>query len=380
VIPLPEARRRWREACEAAVRPAAVEQVAPADSLDRRLARPVIARRASPATRCAAMDGIAVRAADTVGAPVVLGPGSFEPVDTGAPVGDGWDAVVVREQIVLRPDGSADVLVAVTAGDDVRPPGEDIGAGSELFGAGTRMGPVEIAAAVAAGVDLVTLVLRPRVGIVPTGDEVVAADGVVPDGAVIDSNSPMLAALVVLAGAEPVTVPIVPDAPNRLLAALTDAAACDLVLVVAGSAGGRRDHTAEVLAVAGEVLVRGVAMRPGHPVVLGTARGTPAIGLPGYPIAAMAAFHAFAAPEIARLRGVPLPSVEARLADRIAARTVTRLVPVRIDGGIAHPLPGKAGAIRAALGADGMLEVEPGRDLVAGDRVTVHPFRLPVGE
>jgi putative molybdopterin biosynthesis protein len=375
-----EARRLWREACDGVIRPAPVERIAPPDALHRRLAGPVIARRASPATRCAAMDGIAVRAADTAGAPVVLAPGTFAPVDTGAPVASRWDAVVVRERVVIRTDGSAEVRVAVEVGEDIRPVGEDIAAGQELLPAGTRIGPIEIAAAVAAGADVVDVDRPPRVAIVPTGDEIVAAEAAAGAASVIDSNSPMLAALVRLARAEPVAHPIVPDAPERLADAIRDAAACELILVVAGSSAGGRDHTAAVIAGAGTLLVRGVRMRPGHPVLLGVAYGTPVIGLPGYPIAAAAAFHVFAAPLIARLRGVAVPVVDAPLADRVGARPVTRVVPVRLAGGLAHPLPGKAGAIRSALGADGMIEVAPGRDLAAGDRVSVQPFQHPVGE
>jgi putative molybdopterin biosynthesis protein len=357
-----------------------VELVAPAQALDRHVAEPVIARRASPATRCAAMDGIAVRAADTAGAPVVLAPGAFAAVDTGAPVGDEWDAVVVRERTAIRPDGSADVQVTVEPGEDVRPAGEDIAAGQEVLPAGIGIGPIEIAAAVAAGVDLIAVHRPRRVAIVPTGDEIVAPDGLLGAASVIDSNSPMLAALVRLTQAEPVAYPIVPDAPDRLAEAIRDAAACDLILVVAGSSGGGRDHTAAVIADAGTLLVQGVGMRPGHPVLLGVAHDTPVIGLPGYPIAATAAFHAFAAPAIARLRGVDVPVIEAELADRVGARPVTRLVPVRLAGGTAYPLPGKAGAIRSALGADGMIEVEPGRDLTPGEPVRVRPFRHPMGE
>ncbi len=372
---LPDARRLWAAACGGG-EPRTIEMVAVTAALDRRLAETVIAHRASPPTRCAAMDGIAVRAADTAAAPLILAPGAFEPVDTGAPVADRWDAVVVREVVRHRDDGSAEVLAAVAAGADLRPPGEDIAEGAVLLEAGTIIGPIEIAAAVAAGHATLPVTAAPRVAIVPTGDEIVSSGEVMAGSSVVDSNTPMLAALVRLAGCEPALHPVVPDDPARMTAALRDAATgCQLVLIVAGSSGGRRDHTASVIREAGSVVVQGVAMRPGHPVVLGTAHGIPAIGIPGYPIAAAAAFHAFAAPLLAGLRGVPLPLVGARLGDRMSGRVPTRLVPVRLADGIAHPLPGKAGAIRAALGADGMVEVAPGHDLAAGDEVVVQLFR-----
>jgi putative molybdopterin biosynthesis protein len=212
----------------------------------------------------------------------------------------------------------------------VRASGEDFAAGELLVPAGLRLRPGDLAAAAAGGHLTVTVARNPVVAIIPTGDEIRAVGTALRHGDIIDTNSLMLAARCRQLGATPVVSTVVPDDPDALAAELRDAAGrADLVLVIAGSSRGRGDHTAAVLAQVGGVAVAGVAVRPGHPALLGHAKRpeaaqghraahraaiAPVIGLPGYPLATAAIFELFAAPMLGAITG------QAPAAERVRAR------------------------------------------------------------
>ena len=356
------------------------ERVPVADALGRVTAAPVTARWPSPRSDCAAMDGIAVSAAimsaAVAGAAVAdaavadaavadaavagaadpgegagggaaadavrVPAGTFEWIDTGDPMPDGTDTVVVRERLLPRADGSvlitrgadgdvtdgAGVTAAgetiVARGRHVRPAGEDFAAGEVLVPAGRRLRPGDLAAAAADGRVSLAVARRPVVAIIPTGDEIRPAGSALRHGDIIDTNSVMLAARCRLAGAVPMVSDVQPDDPDALASGIRQAAlGADLVLVIAGSSHGRGDHAGAVLAQVGGVAVTGVAIRPGHPALLGHVkrpsagpgrRGerdrtgiAPVIGLPGYPLAAAVVFELFAAPLLATVGGRPGP-------------------------------------------------------------------------
>jgi putative molybdopterin biosynthesis protein len=328
------------------------ERIALGDALGRVTSSPVAARWPSPRANCAAMDGIAVRAAD-LSAPGAAGPedrrangpadegandpairlagDQFQWIDTGDPMPPGADTVVMREWLLPRADGGVVVTgpadttdVLVLPGKNVRAEGEDFAAGELLVPAGRRLRPGDLAAVAAGGHTTVSVRRRPVVAIVPTGDEIRPVGAVLARGDILDTNSLMLAARCRQLGAAPQVGAIVPDEPDALVAAVRQAAAdADLVLVIAGSSRGRGDHAATVLAQVGGVAVAGVAVRPGHPALLGHAKRSPAadgphgtgarqardagvapvIGLPGYPLATAVIFELFAAPLLAALAG-----------------------------------------------------------------------------
>jgi putative molybdopterin biosynthesis protein len=345
VRPLPQAAyARWLDALARAgwsARPgsggpgeAGSERVAVGEALGRVTTAPVVARWPSPRADCAAMDGIAVRADQlAVAAPagdgtVRLPAGAFEWIDTGDPMPPGTDTVIVRERLLPQADGS--VLVAPAAGQEndgrrtghaargrnVRATGEDFTAGEVLVPAGRWLRPGDLAAVAASGHVSVTAARRPVVAVIPTGDEIRPVGTVPRFGDIIDTNSLMLAARCRQLGAVPLVSAVVPDDPDALAVELRHAAGrADLVLVIAGSSRGRGDHAAAVLAQVGGVAVAGVAVRPGHPALLGHAKRpdashadkraaiAPVIGLPGYPLATAVIFELFALPVLAALTG-----------------------------------------------------------------------------
>ena len=397
--PAAEALAAWEEVCMAAGCPERLGAVRlPLDeAVGRVTAEPVWARTSSPPFDAAAMDGIAVRAADTVGAsettPVRLEAGAFEIVDTGDPIPGDFDAVVMREDV--HTDGGAVELRAAAAPyQHVRSIGEDVSAAELLLPTGHRLRPVDVAAAGAAGATELVVRRRPVVAVIPTGDEIRPVGSELGEGELPDTNSVMLAAQAEAVGAEVRRFEIVPDEPDQIAAAVRGAApGADLVVVIAGSSAGRDDYTAAVVAKVGTLAVHGVAVRPGHPVVLGVVEGTaepgdaadagalatpvpvpapadgpratPILGAPGYPVSASLTFDIFAAPLLARLEGAPPPEsaiAQARLARKLASTMgMDDWVRVRLGrvGGrlVATPLPRGAGVLTSLVRADGLLVV-----------------------
>jgi putative molybdopterin biosynthesis protein len=393
-VPAAQALDAWRDARAAAGCPARVEaiRVPVAAAVGRVTAEPVWAGRSSPAFDSSAMDGIAVRAADTIGAaettPVLLPAGEYEVVDTGDPLPAGYDAVVMREHVHRTEDGAAELRAAVAPYQHVRSIGEDISAAELLLPEGHRLRPVDVAACAAAGAVELAVRRAPVVVIVPTGDEIRPIGSELAPGDILDTNSLMLAAQAREVGCEARVTDIISDDPAAITAALrTAAAGADLVILIAGSSAGRDDYTARVVAEAGTLAVHGVAVRPGHPVVLGTVDGEPAtsvLGAPGYPVSAALTFDIFAAPMLADLEGAApreRPSTTARLARKLpSAIGMDDWVRVRLGrvGGevVATPLPRGAGVLTSLVRADGLLMVPSGLEgHHAGAQVRVELLR-----
>jgi len=381
-IPAGDALAAW---LEGVTRVDAVE-VALADAPGRVTAAPVWALRSSPAYDASAMDGIAVRASDTVGAtetsPRTLA--RYTVVDTGDALPDGCDAVVMREHVHWA-DGVPEVRAAAAPWQHVRTIGEDVSATELLLPEGHRLRPVDVAAAGAAGHVALAVRRAPHVVIIPTGDEVRPLGHDPAPGELVDTNSLMLGAQAREVGCTVESLPVLPDDSARIGAAVADAAGrADLVIVIAGSSAGRDDYTAEVIGRVGELLVHGVAVRPGHPVVLGRVGGTAVLGAPGYPVSAALTFEIFALPLLAALEGaapVERPRARARLARRLAsslgADDWIRVRLGRVAGGlVATPLPRGAGVLTSLVRADGLLVVPAaleGHD--AGTEVEVRLLR-----
>jgi molybdopterin molybdotransferase/putative molybdopterin biosynthesis protein len=389
-VPAARAHQAWRDTREAAGCPARLPAllIPVGQAAGLVTAGPVWAVRSSPAFDAAGMDGIAVRSADTVGAsettPVCLAADGYDVVDTGDPMPAGRDAVVMREHVHYQGE-VAEIRAAVPPYQHVRSIGEDVSAGELLLPEGHRLRAADVAAAAAAGVTDLLVRRRPVVTILPTGDEVRPIGAETGPGEIVDTNSLMLATQAREAGGEAHCLPIEPDDPERIAAAVQAAVTgCDLLIIVAGSSAGRDDYTARVVAETGTLAVHGVAVRPGHPVVLGAVGGTPVLGAPGYPVSAALTFDIFAEPLLAELMGAP-PRRRPRAAARLARKLASPLglddwVRVRLGlvGGalVATPLPRGAGVLTSLVRADGLLVVPAGLEgHHAGEQVEVELLR-----
>ncbi len=343
-------------------------------ALDRVTAAPAAARLSSPHYHACAMDGIAVRSARTAPAretaPLVLELGrDARVVDTGDPLPDGFDAVVPIELVEPRGAERVAIRAAVAPFEHVRAIGEDVVAGEIVVPARRRLGPADLAACASAGVDRVEVVRRPRVAVVTTGDELVDVTAGAPrPGDILDSNAVLLSAAVRSYGGEVVLRERVRDERGALEAAIARALGrCDVVVVNAGSSAGRDDHTAAAFERFGEIVVHGVAIRPGHPLVLAVAREArvPLLGIPGYPVSAAICADLFLRPLLARLgrRDASEPrEIEVELTRKLYSPLgedeFVRAVAARVDGRlVATPLQRGAGVITSLSRANVLITV-----------------------
>jgi putative molybdopterin biosynthesis protein len=383
-------------------RHAAAEQVPVREGLGRVTAAPVPARWPAPRFACAAMDGIAIKAAPDGAVGVwQLAATSFAWVDTGNPIPPGADTVVERERVRFGADGSARITGPAPRGLHVRAAGEDFPAGELLIPAGHRLRPADLAAAAMAGHATLEVARRPVAAIIPTGNEIRPVGSALGPRDVTDSNSLLLASRVEETGARPFVTDVQPDDPAAVAAEVQRAAiAADIVLVIAGSSAGRSDYTAAVIDRAGGLAVRGVAVRPGHPALLGFAQpdqahagqgvmAVPVIGIPGYPLAAAVIFELFAVPMLAGLQGSdPADRASQRVQltrDWVSAPDVEDWVPVSLapvpageDSGCpvaATPRRRGAGSISQLMRANAWWPIPIGKGKFAcGELIDVQPM------
>ncbi|MFO7536705.1 MAG: molybdopterin molybdotransferase MoeA [Chloroflexota bacterium] len=331
------------------VSPLPPETVALTDALDRILAEPVVAGDSLPPFANSAMDGYAVRAADVAQASreqpanlrvvadiaagvvvdVVLSPGTAARIMTGAPLPAGADAIVPVEgtdeayRAAERPlPDQIAIYRRVEPGEYVRHIGEDIEAGQEVLPAGHQLRPQEIGVLASLGVAQVPVIRRPRVGILSTGDELIAVESPLTPGKIRNSNSYTQIAQIEVLGAVPVPLGVardtVADVRTRLQAGLE--AGVDLFISSAGVSVGAYDVVRTVLEEGGNIGFWKVRMRPGKPLAHGTYQGVVYLGLPGNPVSAMVSFERFARPAILKMAGhtqLERPQVTAVLRDEI---------------------------------------------------------------
>ena len=342
-------------------------------AMGRITAEPVFARISSPHYHACAMDGAAVKSDSTFAAserrPVTLRLGEDAIMaDTGDPLPFGFDAVIMVEDLVETTDDTVTIIAPAKPWQHVRSVGEDIVATELVLPENHAIRAIDIGAMLAAGVTQVEVRRRPRVAIIPTGDELVAPGSKLRAGDIVEFNSRIIGGFVSEWGGEPVFCDIVRDEFEAITQAVQQAAAeSDIVIVNAGSSAGSEDYTSAVAGRLGEVIVHGVAVKPGKPTILGIVEGRPFIGVPGYPVSASLACELFLKPLMARMlaRPVePLPQVTATATRRIVSTPgVTEFVRVKVGdvGGklVVTPLPRGAGAIMSLVKADGIVRVPP---------------------
>ncbi|MYD49900.1 MAG: molybdopterin biosynthesis protein [Dehalococcoidia bacterium] len=391
-IPLDEAIRKFgRTLAEAgALRNTAPERI-PLDRANGRVtAEPIWAERSSPHYDASAMDGVAVRAADTVGAsetrPLKLSVGDQAAwVDTGDPMPRDADAVIMVEDIQETDSETIEIYAPVSPYQHVRALGEDIAAAELVLPQSHRLRPHDLAACAAAGLTEVSVRVPPNVAIIPTGSELTPIGQSPKPGEIIEFNSLMLAAMVEEWGGTATRHAPVSDDFDLLVRAVSEAVSeSDIVIVNAGSSAGAEDYTSKVVSHLGELVVHGVAIKPGHPLVLGVVDSKPVLGIPGYPVSAAVTCEKFLRPLIERMLGTPGQPRERTQA--VISRKVhsslgeDEFLRVRLgrvgERTIAAPIQRGAGVVMSLVRADGIVTIPRFSEGVdAGEQVEVELLR-----
>ena len=384
-VPLQQAQAEYLKLLEEHGFGPKTEVIAVYDACGRVTARAVYAHICAPHYAASAMDGVAVNARDTFGAtettPVVLQPEQYIVLDTGDPIPEGMDAVIMVEDIVKNDDGSITIHAAAAPWQHIRQIGEDVCAGEMIQPSHMAVTPAAIGAMIAGGVLEIEVIRKPVVGIIPTGDEIVPPCTDPKPGDILEFNGSIFSAMVKSWGAEAVVYPIVPDKFDQIKEMVARAAAeCDMVILNAGSSAGREDFSARVIRELGQVLYHGIAIKPGKPAILGCQGEKPILGVPGYPVSGIIVIEQLLKPLIDHWRKVP--AAPAQYATATLTRPVVsglkyqEFVRVRMGcvGGrlMASPLSRGSGVVSSFMKADGILEVPQGLEgYEAGAEVSV---------
>ena len=369
----------------------AYETIPVTESLNRITKNAVYAKYCSPLYNAAAMDGIAVMARKTENASeacpkeLILGT-DYQVVDTGDPIHEPYDAVIMAEDLLEtdHPD-RVKIIASAAPWQHIRPIGEDIVAGEMILPGRHCIRPIDVGVLLSAGIVEIEVVKLPAVAIFPTGTEMIEPGTEPKDGDIIESNSRMFENLVTAQGARAVRFAPIEDDYNKIRDAVKKASGeFDMVIVNAGSSAGTEDYTVHVLRELGEVIIHGVAIKPGKPVILAIVNHRPVIGLPGYPVSAYIGFENFVTPVLQLLghrTGKLNKTVEAVISKRLVSSLKHKeYVRVKVgcvgDKVVAAPLARGAGAAMSLVRADGFCVIEQNSEgCEAGEKVQVELYR-----
>jgi molybdenum cofactor synthesis domain-containing protein len=377
---------------------ARTESVQIDDAVNRVLAEDLIAKMNVPPFNRAAMDGYAVKAKDTFGA------GQFNPkvfkiigelhagenpskkiksgeciqISTGAVMPEGADSVMMVED-TEREGGEVKFFKSVTPGANTGKMGEDIKEGTIVLKAGVLLDAGKVGVLASQGLSRVMVYGKPRIAIIPTGEEVVQAGKKLQPGQLFDINSHTISALVSASGGAPVKIGIAGDKPEELRATIKEALKNDIVVLSGGSSVGERDLLVDVIDKWGEILFHGVQVKPGKPTVFAMIEGKPLLGMPGYPTSCLINSYLFLAPAIRKMAHLPPhkgDTVKAKLSRRVPGSTGRRqFLTVKLVGDEAVSVFKESGAITSIAEADGYIEIPENIDMLEkGDIVTVTLF------
>jgi putative molybdopterin biosynthesis protein len=401
--PLQEALATWlnRLDSEGVLNPLPGETIRVIDSLGRITAEAVIAKISSPFYHSSAMDGYAVRFADTVGAsekaPKQLRIGEHAvPIDTGDPLPEGFNAVIMIEDVNPvfpldrggnRGDAIAfiEIIAPATPWQHIRVIGEDIVATELILPENQKIRPVDIGAMLAGGHTDLVVRRKPKVVIIPTGTEIVEPGSDLKKGDIIEYNSSILGGLVSDWGGEYIRYGIVPDNLENLKEAILDAYGMgDIVVINAGSSAGSEDFTPQAIRELGEIILHGVNIKPGKPVILGWIKGKPVLGIPGYPVSAYITFELFAKPVICQWLGLEVGEPEklkAKISRQVASPAgQEEFLRVKVgkvgDQFIATPVSRGAGVLMSLVRGDGFVRIPAmSEGIGAGSQIEVELLR-----
>ncbi|MCF5051763.1 molybdopterin molybdenumtransferase MoeA [Pseudomonas syringae] len=391
LMPVEEALRQLLDMAEAA--PIREQNELPLAECDGRvLAQDLISTLDLPPWPNSAMDGYALRLSDWAGEPLVvsqrifagqaplpLAAGTCARIFTGAPVPEGADCVEMQENAVVHADERVSFSEPLQAGQNIRPQGQETTVGELVLSAGTRLGPIELGLAASLGHASLSVIRRPRVAVLSTGDELIEPGLPLGPGQIYNSNRRVLCSWLARMGCEVIDAGILPDDLEQTRARLASLGAVDLILSTGGVSVGEADFLGIALREEGELALWKLAIKPGKPLTFGHFRGVPVIGLPGNPASTLVTFALLARPYLLRRQGV---------ADVEPLRFE---VPV----GFTWPKPGNrreylrgrieqgkaiiyrnqsSGVLRSAAWAEGFVEVREGTTLEMGDRVSFIPL------
>ena len=368
------------------------EDIPTSEALGRITAEPVFAKISSPHYHCSAMDGVAVRAADTFGAsevsPIQLEGKRFFPLDTGDKIPDDYDAVIMIEDVTQIED-KIEIISATTPWQHIRMVGEDVVATEMLLPRSHCIRPYDIAVLLSCGVLSIAVRRKPSVAIIPTGSELVDLmtyeHKSPPPGKIIESNSHLIAGLVAQWDGQPNRMKIVIDDREEIKQAiLKGVAENDIVAINAGSSAGTEDYVPQMIAELGELLAHGVDIMPGKPVSLGIIEGKPIVGIPGYPVSAYIVCELFLKRLIYKLLGLPTPHPN-KIQATMGRRTPSRLGSeefVRVKMGrvnerlVAVPLSRGASLLNSVVRADGIVRIPSNSEgIEQGEKVEAELLR-----
>lgn len=368
------------------------EEIALGTAQGRVLAQDLFATLDLPPWPNSAMDGYALRAADWRGealvvsqrifagqAPAALEPGTCARIFTGAPMPEGADCVEMQENAEVQPDQRVSFVQPLQVGRNVRPQGQETRAGDCVLRAGTRLGPIELGLIASLGLAEVSVIRRPRVAVLSTGDELVDPGQPLGPGQIYNSNRQLLCSALVALGCEVVDAGILPDDLQATRLRLAGLAAVDLILSTGGVSVGEADFLGLALREEGQLTLLKLAIKPGKPLTVGHFRNIPVIGLPGNPASTLVTFTLLARPYLLR---------------RLGQQDVAPL-RFRVQAGFVWPKPGarreylrarleqgraviyanqSSGVLLSAAWAQGLAEVREGQTLAEGDWLDFIPF------
>ena len=356
------------------------------DGNKRVLSRPVFAKLSSPNHNAAAMDGIMVVSektytANEVNTVKLIRGEDFEFINTGHLILDPFDAVIMIEDVVIIDEDHVAINVQASPWQHIRPIGEDVVAGEMILPESHTIRPIDIGAMLSGGVAEIEVFQKLRVAIIPTGNEITDNYGELPLGKTFDTNSWTFKAILEDFGAIPIRVSPIPDIYEVLKEEILEQVeSCDMVVINAGSSAGSKDYTKQLIEELGEVILHGIAIKPGKPTILGVIKGKPVIGVPGYPGSAFLVFEEVVGPIIKLLQKQEIKdreTIKAILSKRVVSslknKEYVRVKLGRVNGAmVATPLNKGAGVTMAIVKADGIFIVPKNSEgFEAGEQVDI---------
>jgi molybdenum cofactor synthesis domain-containing protein len=387
--------QKAKEVVDSHIQPITRTELVPIDdAVNRVLAEDLVAKMNVPPFNRASMDGYAVKAKDTFGA------GQFKPkllkivgeihagekstnkiktgeclqISTGAMMPDGADAVMMVED-TEREGNEVKIFKSVTPGSNIGKMGEDIKEGTVVLKVNVLLDAGKVGVLASQGLSRVKVYQKPKIAIIPTGEEVVQAGKKLLPGQLYDINSHTIAALVSASSGTPVKIGIAGDKVEELRAAVEEALKSDIVVLSGGSSVGERDLLVDVIEGWGEILFHGVQVKPGKPTIFAMIEDKPLLGMPGYPTSCLINSYLFLAPAIRKMAHLPprrLETVKAKLSRSVPGSTGRRqFLTVKLVGDEAVSVFKESGTITSIANADGYIEIPENIDLLEKGTIVI---------